>query len=93
MSESSSRKSPYQGVSVSPAIKLVILLISHYRSLLITLSILRSLATECKRDIALLSSSLVASVYVTLSAVPADLEVVARAASVVCPFIPSRNGF
>jgi hypothetical protein len=52
-------------------------------SLLISLSILRALATECRRDIALLSPSLIASVECTLSAVPSDLEVVARAASVV----------
>lgn len=54
------------------------------RSLLISLSIFRSLATECRRDIALLSPSLVGSVNATLTAVPSDLEVLARAASVVC---------
>jgi hypothetical protein len=52
-------------------------------SLLITLAILRSLATECRRDIALISPALVASVGTTVGAVPGDLEVVARAASVV----------
>lgn len=52
-------------------------------SLLITLAIFRSLATECRRDIALISPSLVASVGATVAAVPGDLEVVARAASVV----------
>ena len=61
-----------------------ILLNPFSRSLLISLSIFRSLATECRRDIALLSPSLVGSVNVTLTAVPSDLEVLARVASVVC---------
>ncbi|KAF9076803.1 hypothetical protein BDP27DRAFT_1442186 [Rhodocollybia butyracea] len=51
-------------------------------SLLITLAILRSLATECRRDIALLSLSLIAAIEITLSTALDDLEVVARAASV-----------
>jgi hypothetical protein len=50
---------------------------------LITLSILKALATECRRDISLLTSSLVASVDATLAALPSDLEVMARTASVV----------
>lgn len=52
-------------------------------SLLITLAIFRALATECRRDVALISPSLIASVEATMAAVPKDLEVVARAASVV----------
>ena len=48
-----------------------------------TLSIFRTLATECRRDIALLSPSLMSSVKETLDAVPTDLEVVVRAASLV----------
>jgi len=52
-------------------------------SLLISLAIFRSLVTECRRDIALLSSSLIGSIDCTLASVPSDLEVVARAASVV----------
>ena len=52
-------------------------------SLLITLAIIKALATECRRDIALLSSALLASVNATLSALSADLEVAARAGSVV----------
>lgn len=55
-------------------------------SLLISLSIFRSLASECRRDIALLSPSLIGSVEFTLASVPTDLEVVARGASVVCTF-------
>lgn len=53
------------------------------RSLLITLSILRALAVECRRDISLLSPALVACLKVTLDSLSSDLEVVARAASVV----------
>ena len=55
-----------------------------FSSLLISLAIFRALATECRRDIALLSPSLIASVDCTLVSVPSDLEVTARAASVVC---------
>ena len=58
--------------------------LTHYHSsLLISLSIFRSLATECRRDIALLSPSLIGSVDSVLASVPSDMEVVARAASVV----------
>lgn len=53
------------------------------RSLLISLAILRALATECRRDIALLSSYLLTSVESTLASISSDLEVVARVASVV----------
>jgi hypothetical protein len=52
-------------------------------SLLITLNIFRSLATECRRDLSLLSSSLISSLQITLASLPADLEVGAKAASVV----------
>jgi len=52
-------------------------------ALLMTLSIFRTLATECRRDIALLSPSLMSSVKETLDAVPTDLEVIVRAASLV----------
>jgi hypothetical protein len=48
-----------------------------------TLSIFRALATECRRDIALLSPSLMSSVKETLDVIPTDLEVVVRAASLV----------
>ncbi len=53
-------------------------------SLLISLAIFRALAMECRRDINLLSLSLIASVDCTLASVPSDLEITARAASVVC---------
>ncbi|KAF5388455.1 hypothetical protein D9615_000535 [Tricholomella constricta] len=61
-------------------------------SLLISLSIIRALATECRRDIALLSSSLVACIDVTLAEVPTDLEVVARAASVFTAWTTYTDG-
>ncbi|KAJ7929928.1 hypothetical protein B0H13DRAFT_2180690 [Mycena leptocephala] len=61
-------------------------------SLLITLAIFRSLATECRRDIALISPSLVASVAATMVAVPKDLEVVARAASVFTAWTTYTDG-
>ncbi|KIK67981.1 hypothetical protein GYMLUDRAFT_36788 [Collybiopsis luxurians FD-317 M1] len=61
-------------------------------SLLITLAIFRSLATECRRDIALLSPSLIASVENTLSNALDDLEVVARAASVFNTWTTYTNG-
>ncbi|KAJ7180256.1 hypothetical protein C8R43DRAFT_972407 [Mycena crocata] len=61
-------------------------------SLLITLAILRSLATECRRDIALISPALVASVGATVAAVPGDLEVVARAASVFTAWTTYTDG-
>jgi protein EFR3 len=84
VSEISGRKSPLQGVRIFHIVTLAALLIYSHRSLLISLAIFRSLATECRRDIALLSPSLIASVDATLSAVPTDLEIVTRAASVVC---------
>lgn len=57
------------------------------RSLFITLAILQMLAVECRRDISLLSPSLVSCLRITLNFLLADLEVCARAASVVrtCP--------
>lgn len=51
--------------------------------LLVTLDIIRSLANECRRDIGLFSPFLITSVEVTLTALITDLEVVARAATVV----------
>ncbi|KJA30169.1 hypothetical protein HYPSUDRAFT_32272 [Hypholoma sublateritium FD-334 SS-4] len=61
-------------------------------ALLISLSILRSLATECRRDIALLSPALISSVECTLCSTPKDLEVVARAASVFTTWTTYTNG-
>ena len=56
---------------------------SSHSTLLVSLAVLRALAIECRRDIRLLSVPLMSCVDATLSTVPADLEVVARAASVV----------
>ena len=53
------------------------------RSLLITLAILRALAIECRRDISLLSPFLLSCLKITLNLVSSDLEIAARAASVV----------
>jgi len=50
-----------------------------------SLAILRSLSTECRSDIVLLAPYIISCVNVTLSAVPQDLEVLARVASVVRP--------
>ncbi|KAJ7129516.1 hypothetical protein C8R44DRAFT_776974 [Mycena epipterygia] len=61
-------------------------------SLLITLAIFRSLATECRRDIALISPSLIASIGATVTALPGDLEVVARAASVFTAWTTYTDG-
>ncbi|CAK5275407.1 unnamed protein product [Mycena citricolor] len=61
-------------------------------SLLITLAILRALATECRRDIGLFSPPLIASIAATVNAVPGDLEVVARAASVFTAWTTFTDG-
>ncbi|KAK7695970.1 hypothetical protein QCA50_000609 [Cerrena zonata] len=51
-------------------------------SLLISLAIFKALATECRRDISLLSGSLLSSINATLTSLRTDLEVAARVASV-----------
>lgn len=56
---------------------------SCIRSLLITLSIYKSLVNECRRDISQLSAALISSVNAALNALPADLELASKAASVV----------
>ncbi|THH27291.1 hypothetical protein EUX98_g6908 [Antrodiella citrinella] len=61
-------------------------------TLLITLAILKALATECRRDISLLSSSLLGSISITLSSLPKDLEVVARAATVYAAWTTYTDG-
>ncbi|THV08394.1 hypothetical protein K435DRAFT_740455 [Dendrothele bispora CBS 962.96] len=61
-------------------------------TLLLELSIFRSLAIECRRDIALLSPSLLASIEVTLSITSNDLEVVSRAASVFTAWTTYTDG-
>lgn len=54
-----------------------------HSSLLVTLAIFKALVVDCRQEISLLSASLVASVEVTLNLLSADLEVAARAASLV----------
>ncbi|EAU84904.2 EFR3 [Coprinopsis cinerea okayama7 len=61
-------------------------------TLLITFAIFRALATECRRDIALISPALIASIDVALAATPQDLEVVARIASVFTAWTTYTNG-
>ncbi|KAI0347191.1 hypothetical protein BDW22DRAFT_1351558 [Trametopsis cervina] len=61
-------------------------------SLLITLSIIKALAIECRRDLALLTGSLLASVNATLSALSSDLEVSARAGSVFTAWTTYTDG-
>lgn len=53
------------------------------RTLLITLSIYKSLVNECRRDISQLSAALISSVNTALNSLPSDLELAAKAASVV----------
>ncbi|KAF9226605.1 hypothetical protein BS17DRAFT_800622 [Gyrodon lividus] len=61
-------------------------------SLLITLAILRALAIECRRDISLLSPSLVSCLKITLDVVASDLEICARAASVFTAWCTYTDG-
>ncbi|KAI0832301.1 hypothetical protein BC628DRAFT_1308939 [Trametes gibbosa] len=61
-------------------------------SLLITLAIIKALATECRRDVALLSPSLLSSVNVTLSSLSTDLEIAARAATVFTTWTTYTDG-
>lgn len=53
------------------------------RTLLITLSIYKSLVNECRRDISQLSAALISSVNTALNSLPSDLELAAKAANVV----------
>ena len=52
-------------------------------ALLVSLSILKALAIECRRDVPLLTPSLLAAVDITLTSLPSDLEVSAKVASLV----------
>ncbi|KAK2466322.1 hypothetical protein APHAL10511_001964 [Amanita phalloides] len=61
-------------------------------TLLVSLAVLRALAIECRRDLDLFSAPLMSCVDATLSTVPGDLEVVARAASVFTAWITYSNG-
>ncbi|KAG8218633.1 hypothetical protein J3R82DRAFT_4297 [Butyriboletus roseoflavus] len=61
-------------------------------SLLITLAILRALAIECRRDISLLSPSLLSCLKITMDLVSSDLEISARAASVLTAWCTYTGG-
>ncbi|GJE84131.1 hypothetical protein PsYK624_002070 [Phanerochaete sordida] len=61
-------------------------------SLLITLAIIKALATECRRDLPLLTASLLASVNVTLTTLSSDLEIAARAGSVFTAWTTYTDG-
>ncbi|KAI0320684.1 hypothetical protein OF83DRAFT_1238625 [Amylostereum chailletii] len=61
-------------------------------SLLISLAIMRALATECRRDIPLLTPSLLSAVDATLAALPSDLEVSAKAATLFTTWTTFTDG-
>ncbi|PCH41155.1 hypothetical protein WOLCODRAFT_70616 [Wolfiporia cocos MD-104 SS10] len=61
-------------------------------SLLITLYIFKVLATECRRDIALLTASLMSAINATLSCLSSDLEVMARIATVFTAWSTYTDG-
>ncbi|KAF8351325.1 hypothetical protein F5887DRAFT_203056 [Amanita rubescens] len=61
-------------------------------TLLVSLAVLRALAIECRRDIRLLSVPLMSCIDATLSMIPEDLEVVARAASVFTAWTTYTDG-
>ncbi|KAA1466315.1 hypothetical protein DENSPDRAFT_831122 [Dentipellis sp. KUC8613] len=61
-------------------------------SLLISLSIMRALATECRRDISLLTASLMASIENTLAYLPTDLEVSAKVATLFTAWTTFTDG-
>ncbi|KAF8341321.1 uncharacterized protein EI90DRAFT_3150476 [Cantharellus anzutake] len=60
--------------------------------LLITLAILKALCAECRNDISLFSRSVLNSVDFALTALPADLELISRAASVFTAFTTYTDG-
>ncbi|KAF8505667.1 hypothetical protein F5888DRAFT_1650886 [Russula emetica] len=65
----------------------------RYRaSLLISLSIFKALATECRRDISLLSSSLLASVDTVVSTFPSDIELSVKAANLFVAWTTFTDG-
>ncbi|KAF8557003.1 hypothetical protein OG21DRAFT_1407944 [Imleria badia] len=70
-------------------------LAGHPRSraaLLVTLAILRALAIECRGDISLLSPSLLSCLKISLDLVSSDLEISARAASVLTAWCTYTDG-
>ncbi|KAH7887618.1 hypothetical protein F5I97DRAFT_1951639 [Phlebopus sp. FC_14] len=61
-------------------------------SLLITLAIVRALAIECRRDLSLLSHSLLFCLKTTLDSLSSDREICARAASVFTAWCTYTDG-
>ncbi|KAI0030716.1 hypothetical protein K488DRAFT_87530 [Vararia minispora EC-137] len=61
-------------------------------SLLISLQILRSLATECRRDISLLTAPILSSAAITLRSMSSDLEVSAKAATLFTTWTTYTDG-
>ncbi|KAF9653374.1 hypothetical protein BDM02DRAFT_3135554 [Thelephora ganbajun] len=61
-------------------------------TLLITLSIYKYLVNECRRDISQLSAALISSVNTALGALPSDLELAAKAASVLTAWLVYTDG-
>ncbi|KAF7967328.1 hypothetical protein HWV62_34705 [Athelia sp. TMB] len=61
-------------------------------SLLIGLAIFQALTNECRRDVSLLSPSLIASLSATLAALSSDLEVTARTANVFAAWATYTDG-
>ncbi|KAI0750655.1 hypothetical protein C8Q80DRAFT_1217629 [Daedaleopsis nitida] len=61
-------------------------------SLLITLAIFKALATECRREMAQISPSLLSSVNATLTSLSSDLEIAARAATVFTAWTTYTDG-
>ncbi|KAG9126835.1 plasma membrane localization protein [Ceratobasidium sp. 392] len=61
-------------------------------SLLVTLAILKQLITDCKKELTLFSSAVLISVKASLAALPDDLEVAARAASVFTAWTAYTDG-
>ncbi|EJD01400.1 uncharacterized protein FOMMEDRAFT_30102 [Fomitiporia mediterranea MF3/22] len=61
-------------------------------SLLITLNIFKALVQECRRDLSMLSTSLISALDMTLSQLSSDLEVASKVASVFAAWATYTNG-
>ncbi|KAG9017348.1 plasma membrane localization protein [Tulasnella sp. JGI-2019a] len=66
--------------------------VKYRAQLLVTLEIYRALTTECRRDLALFSGGVLASIEIALVCLPKDLEVVARAASTFTAWATYTDG-
>ncbi|GJJ07493.1 hypothetical protein Clacol_001695 [Clathrus columnatus] len=61
-------------------------------SLLLSLNIFKTLATECRNDIVLLTSNLISVVAVVVSSFPHDLEIIAKVATLFIVWTTYTNG-